>query len=636
MASGMSNWGWRRWAGAVAITAGVLAAVVCLRSQRPQEPAQAQVPRSAPKQAQAPPTPAAPKPTRVPKRLDPRRLKIVAIVNGQRITREQLAQECMLRYGPDVLDSLINKELILQYCERRGIKITQEEVQAEIARMARRFHMRPQEWLRLLEQERGITPQQYANDIIWPTLALRRVAAKLLEVTPEEIQAAYETQYGPAVEVRMILCRTREQAEKVLRLAKARPEEFEKLARTYSTDPVSAGYGGRIPPVRKHLGDPRLERAAFALQEGQISNVVPIDGGFVILKCVRHIPDRMKEFPLEKVRKQLEQMVRDKKEPLVARQVFQKLRKAARVLVIYGYPEREKQYPGLAALVNHRQITREQLALACLERHGTEVLDGMINRLILFQEIKKEGILITDQDIRQEVQRAAEAMGVVDAQGRPDLQRWYAMIQEQQGLDRQRYLREIVWPTVALKKLVLRRRPEQVKVTPEDLRKAFEANYGPRVKCRAIVLNNPRTAQIVWEKARANPDPIYFGQLSSKYSVDANLRVLNGEIPPIQRHSGRPVLEREAFALKKGEVSGIIQLKDKYVILFCEGYTQPQKVTLEEVRDILEEDIYEKKLRRAMAAEFASLLDQARVENFLANTRHVPVRQARTPVPSSR
>ncbi len=613
---------------AAVITVGVLAAAMLLRQQQPAPKAKAQG-RPSPARGSRRPAPSrAARPAPQPQRPDPNSLKVMAIVNGEQITREQLAQECMIRYGRDVLESLINKQLILEYCQRHGIQVTRQEVQAEIGRMARRFHMTVDQWLKLLEKERGIRPEQYASDIIWPQLALRRVAAKLLEVTPKELQAAYETQYGPAVEVRMILCKSRERAEKVHRLVQARPQEFEKLARTYSEDPVSAGYGGRIPPVRKHLGDPKLEQAAFSLKPGQLSPVVPIEGGFVILKCVRHIPSRMDQFPLEKVRKQLEEMVRDKKEPLVASRVFQQLRKQARVLEVFGYPEREKQYPGTAALVNGQQITTAHLAQACLERHGVEVLEGMINRLVLFQEVRRQGIVVTDQDIHREVVRAAEAMGVTGKGGQADLDRWFQMIQQQQGLPRQRYLREIVWPTVALKKLVLKRRRQAVQVTEEDLRKAFEANYGPRVKCRAIVLNNPRTAQIVWEQARKNPDPIYFGQLSSKYSIDPNLRTLNGEIPPIGRHGGRPTLEKEAFALKPGEISGIIQLKDKYVILLCEGYTKPQQVSLEEVRDILQEDIYEKKLRRAMAVEFAALLDQSRVENFLANTRHVPVRQA--------
>ena len=40
----------------------------------------------------------------------------------------------------------------------------------------------------------------------WPTVALRKAAKKALVVTPQELRAAYETQYGPAVQARMIVC----------------------------------------------------------------------------------------------------------------------------------------------------------------------------------------------------------------------------------------------------------------------------------------------------------------------------------------------------------------------------------------------------------------------------------------------
>ena len=62
--------------------------------------------------------------------------KVVALVNGQTITREKLAQESLRRFGPVVLDNLLNKYLILQACKAQGINITQTDVNNEIARTA--------------------------------------------------------------------------------------------------------------------------------------------------------------------------------------------------------------------------------------------------------------------------------------------------------------------------------------------------------------------------------------------------------------------------------------------------------------------------------------------------------------------
>jgi parvulin-like peptidyl-prolyl isomerase len=558
--------------------------------------------------------------------------RVAAMVNGEEITRQDLARECMARYGGDVLESLINKHLIAEYCRSRGITVTRQQVNAEIARLAQRFSMSVEQWLRLLEKERNITPEQYAEDILWPTLALREAAKDLLRVTEEELRAAYEAKYGPAVQARIIVLRDADQAHKVRAAAVQNPADFARLARQYSED-ASAGHGGMIPAIRRHLGDERLEQAAFALQPGQISPVIEIDKQYVIVKCEGLEPSLMKEFPLEQVRGELEQMVLEKKEPMAAGQVFRKLQEKAQVVKVYGDAQLAQQHPGVAAIVAGRTIALTDLGEECIRRHGREVLEGLISRRVLLQQVRKYGLKITQQDLDLEIYRAAEAMGVVDENDQPQVDRWLRLVEEQQGLSYERYLTEVVWPTVALKMLTHHLAGDRIDVTDDDIQKGYEANYGPRADCLAIVLNNQRTAIEVWEMARKNLNPVYFGQLAHKYSVDKVSRELAGEVPPIQRHGGRPQLEREAFALKAGEMSGIIQVEDKFVILYCRGFTQPREIPLEEVRDTLYRDLYEKKLRTEMARQYHQLMDAARIQNFLAQP--VPVTQATHTTPGS-
>src|SRR5215471_18984877 len=49
---------------------------------------------------------------------------VVAVVNNEEIHRQELAQECLSQYGKEVLETVMNKYLILSYCERKGIKVT--------------------------------------------------------------------------------------------------------------------------------------------------------------------------------------------------------------------------------------------------------------------------------------------------------------------------------------------------------------------------------------------------------------------------------------------------------------------------------------------------------------------------------
>ncbi len=171
---------------------------------------------------------------------------------------------------------------------------------------------------------------------------------------------------------------------------------------------------------------------------------------------------------------------------------------------------------------------------------------------------------------------------------------------QEQGVTKEQYIRDSVWPSAALKKLT----GSTIQVTKDDIQKGFEANYSERVRCRAIVLPNMRKAQEVWAKARQNTSMDYFGDLAAEYSIEPSSKSLRGEVPPIRRFGGQPQLEDVAFELKPGELSGIIQLGDKFVILKCEGRTKPVEVNLQEVQEILHQDIFEKKLRMAMSEKF--------------------------------
>ncbi|MCR4415980.1 MAG: peptidylprolyl isomerase, partial [Thermoguttaceae bacterium] len=546
-------------------------------------------------------------------------LKIVATVNGEDITREELAKECLRHYGQQVLEALQHKYLIMLECQKNGISVTTEEVNAEIERMAKRFGLPVDQWLKMLKQERGIKPAQYASDIIWPMLALKKLAGSRLQTTQEELVAEFESLYGPAVKARLIACSDLQKAQKVRAQAAANPAEFGNLAKTYSEDPTSASLKGMIQPIRKHVGDKRIEQAAFSLKDGEVSEVIPVAGQFVILQREELIPAQ--NIPFEKVKPQLEKLVEDRKLREVAGETFQGLKEAAKVQNVLNDPELSRQMPGVAALINGNQVTIRELAERCIERYGEEVLEGTINRRLLEQACRKKNVTVTEAEIDQEIARMAATMLKPKDDGSPDVANWLKLVTEQQGVTVEVYRRDVVWPSLALKKLV----EHTVQVTDEDLKKGYEANYGPRVRCRAIILDNLRRAQEVWAKARDNPTEEYFGRLAEQYSCEANNRIMKGEVPPIQMHGGQPVLEKEAFNLKPGELSGIIQVgADKYVVLLCLGRTTPQPVDFAKVRDLIYEDIREKKLRLAMANHFQEIQEAATIDNYLAGVTRAP------------
>jgi parvulin-like peptidyl-prolyl isomerase len=276
--------------------------------------------------------------------------------------------------------------------------------------------------------------------------------------------------------------------------------------------------------------------------------------------------------------------------------------------------------PGVAALISGHKISVRQLAEECMERHGSDVLEGTINRRIIDQALRKHKLEISDSEVDEEIARAALAMGKVTDRGDPDVEGWIEYVTTNENVTREIYVRDEVWPSAALKKLV----GKSVQVSPEDLKRGFEANYGPKVQCRAIVLNNQRRAQEVWEKAREalavgrDHALTTFGDLAAQYSIEVGSRSLHGEVPPIQKHGGQPLLEKEAFSLSnENPLSGIVQVGGTFVILFYEERTRPISTGFDEVKNLIYRDIHEKKLRIAMARAFDNLKDSSQVENFL-------------------
>ncbi len=590
--------GWQGRYGREMIAAGlVIGFAVAFRVWNGGAGADAEAPTAAPS------APAAPKP--------------MALVNGIEITADDLSNECLARHGVAVLEALVNRRIIEQACQASGISITRQHVDAEIDALSKRFSVPRDKWLELIEKERGIESEQYANDILWPMLALRALARGAGEPTHAELQEAFEKQYGPAVKARIIASRTRPEAESLRTRAMAAPDEFGALARQHSVDVGSASANGWVQPVRLHSGEAAFDQAAFALEPGEISEVVQVADQFIVIKCEGRMPAA--DVGLDEARPRLAEEIRERKSREAANGVFRSLQEKSRVENVLNDPQRSAAQPGVAALVNSQPITVDEVRHAALDRYGRDVLEILITRALVRQALEKQRITIVQADLDAEVARAAVSLGFKKPDGSPDVAAWLDRMTREEKVPLKHYMDDIVWPTVALKKLV-----GGVPVLDEDIDKAFKATFGPRAKCRVIVLDTQRRAQEVWQLARQNPTPDAFGALAETYSVDPTTRSLRGEVPPIQRFGGQPTLEREVFALAPGEMSGVVQIADRFMVILSEGFTEPAAVSFKEVRNELYDDIFEKKQRIDMARHFSHLRESAAIDNFLAGTSQSP------------
>lgn len=253
-------------------------------------------------------------------------------INGELITREVLARECLEQFGLQVLESVINRTLVQQACAERGIQVTDSEVVGEVNRISKKVGLPTAQWYKMVLAERNMTQVQYHRDVIWVLLALRKLAGQDVEITPEMMQEAYFDNYGPRVKAKMIVVNNQRHGEDIIKKLKSAPETFEELAREYSVEANSKSLGGSIPPIRRYSGaHEELRRAAFRMKEsGQISPLLQVDvGTYAILKYegrtepVDHNPQDVKE--------ELYEELHEREVQLLVGRTFDGLKKKARV-----------------------------------------------------------------------------------------------------------------------------------------------------------------------------------------------------------------------------------------------------------------------------------------------------------------
>ncbi len=110
----------------------------------------------------------------------------------------------------------------------------------------------------------------------------------------------------------------RAQAETVLKEARG-GADFAALAQKYSQDETNAKEGGDLGTFGRGRMVPEFDTAAFAMESGQISDLVKTEYGFHIIKLIEKLPGAVK--PIDEVRAQLtEQIAMDRAETQAASQ----------------------------------------------------------------------------------------------------------------------------------------------------------------------------------------------------------------------------------------------------------------------------------------------------------------------------
>ena len=249
------------------------------------------------------------------------------------------------------------------------------------------------------------------------------------------------------------------------------------------------------------------------------------------------------------------------------------------------------------------------------------VLNDLINRQLILQEFKKKEFNLPDYVVEEQVQE---------------------IIKDEFGGDRQAFVRTLQAQGFTLNKF---RDKEKEKITvqvmrqnqlkdnnftpsPEAVTAYYNANKQEfatpaQVKLRMIVLNSDplvsdsskttkQMADDIREKATHGGD---FATLAKTYSMDGTAEN-GGDWGWVDEKTLNQDLTKTAFALKKTEVSSVVQIGDSYYLLYCEDRKDPNTTALNDVRDNISKKLSQIERQKATQRWLDGLREKAYIKVY--------------------
>jgi hypothetical protein len=245
------------------------------------------------------------------------------------ITREELGEYLIARFGAERLEMLINKRIIDNACREKGVDVTEAEIDSVLTDDVKSLGVSKEDFVKVVLKKYNKSLYEWREDVIRPKLQMKKLAEGRVTVTAEDLAQAYEAYYGEKVECLMIMWPKNELhvAKRVWDSIRKDANEFEKVARSQASGEL-AKVGGKLAPFGRHTtGNAEMERVAFSLDKGEVSPILETKEGIVVVKLLNKVPAQNKK--LEEVRKDLEKDVIERKTQLEIPIVFADLKKKA-------------------------------------------------------------------------------------------------------------------------------------------------------------------------------------------------------------------------------------------------------------------------------------------------------------------
>ncbi|ASV69941.1 foldase [Cytobacillus kochii] len=237
-----------------------------------------------------------------------------------------------------------------------------------------------------------------------------------------------------------------------------------------------------------------------------------------------------------------------------------------------------------AATVNGENISKDDLNEALMSQYGTSVLDTLISDQIVLQEMDKEKVTVTEEEVAEEMDAYMEQYGGEEA---------FKEVLDENGVsyDSIEHNIEIY---LGSKKLIT----PGIEITDDEMETYFEENkesfsQAEEIEASHILVEDEDTAKEVKQKLDDGDD---FSELAASYSTDDSNKDNGGELGYFGEGEMVEAFEEVAFAMEVDEVSDPVKTDYGYHIIKVTDHKEAKEANFEDAKEEIKEMLIESKL----------------------------------------